>query len=372
MELRRMLLPVALSPMTMTPLLRLPKMVLAASATVPPIRLPGAPEMNTPWKLPRTPVPFTSVPMRLPWTLLFVALLTPVARIETPVPPLPEIALRAPATVPPTMLPGVSRRTPTSALPRSEVPFASVPMKLPSTLLKVALSVPEMKTPFALLPEMTLRAPALVPPITVLLEFPMRTPSWALPKSELPLKLVPMRLPSTLLNVEEEPAISAPCWPLSEIVFPCPLENVLPVPPISAWGATYAHVVQGVADVREAIAVAVDTDVVAQDIGAGGADVVDQHAVIVVAGDDVTFPVPVAPVVLPRSVRANSSYDDTGREKHVHAVIGVANVLFSVHVCLQPPTPRRFCRRRGPRRGHSCIRRRRPRRSLPPRRTGRS
>ena len=61
-----MLLPVAASPMIMTPWLALPEMVLAASATVPPIRLPGASEMNTPWKLPRIPVPFTSVPMKLP------------------------------------------------------------------------------------------------------------------------------------------------------------------------------------------------------------------------------------------------------------------------------------------------------------------
>jgi hypothetical protein len=49
--------------------------------------------------------------------------------------------------------------------------------------------------------------------------------------------------------------------------------------------AADAHAVQGVADVREAVAI--EPDVVAKDLGAGGADVVDQHAVIVVAGDDV-------------------------------------------------------------------------------------
>ena len=157
----------------------------------------------------------------------------------------------------------------------------------------------------------------------------MRTPSWALPKSELPLKLVPMRLPSTLLNVEEVPTISTPCWPLSEIVFPSPGQRPAD---LGLRRATDANSVEGVADVQGAGAAAVEPDVVAEDPGAGGADVVDQHAVIVVAGDDVAFPGLVAPIVLSRPVRAVPSYDDTGREEHVHAVIGVAKVLCGVRV----------------------------------------
>ena len=69
MEFRRMLFPVAVSPMTITPWLALPEMVLAASGTVPPIVLPEASETNTPWKFPRLLAeisPPTSVPIKFP------------------------------------------------------------------------------------------------------------------------------------------------------------------------------------------------------------------------------------------------------------------------------------------------------------------
>ncbi len=69
----------------------------------------------------------------------------------------------APAPVPPTRLLLPMMRTPAVALPIAPVPAAFVPMKLPSTSL---LSLRSMLTPTKpLLPEMTLRAAALVPPI---------------------------------------------------------------------------------------------------------------------------------------------------------------------------------------------------------------
>ena len=57
-------------------------------------------------------------------------------------PTLSEMTLPAPGAVPPIELPGVSTRTPTSALPSFDVPFTSVPIKLPWTLFDVALLVP--------------------------------------------------------------------------------------------------------------------------------------------------------------------------------------------------------------------------------------
>jgi hypothetical protein len=87
MELRRTLLPVAAAPMIMTPWLRWLEMVLAASATVPPTVLPGAPEMT----------------------------------------------LRAPAFVPPTVvLEAFPMRTPSSALPKAELPLTLVPSGCPT------------------------------------------------------------------------------------------------------------------------------------------------------------------------------------------------------------------------------------------------
>ena len=54
-----------------------------------------------------------------------------------PSPLLPEITLPAPAPVPPIVLPELLIDTPV-ALPRAAVPVASVPMKLPCTTLPVA------------------------------------------------------------------------------------------------------------------------------------------------------------------------------------------------------------------------------------------
>ena len=79
-------------------------------------------------------MPVTSVPMKLPWT-------TPL-RLRTPIPPLPEIRLPAPASGPPTMtLPavrlGLIARTPPLPFPRAFVPVTSVPIRLPCTKVSI-------------------------------------------------------------------------------------------------------------------------------------------------------------------------------------------------------------------------------------------
>ena len=72
-----------------------------------------------------------------------------------PVRPLPEITLRAPAVIPPIVFAATLTQTPLK-LPRRMVPVASVPMKLPWTKFPVAPE-PKMSTPFRL-PEITLAA----------------------------------------------------------------------------------------------------------------------------------------------------------------------------------------------------------------------
>src|SRR5215207_7523498 len=103
MELERTRLPTPF-PDTVTPAGLLKAMVLASPGAVPPTVLLDASPMYTPWPLPREPVPFLSVPMRLPSTLLLITV-GPIrsvngSSIETPAPKLPEMRLRAAGVVP--------------------------------------------------------------------------------------------------------------------------------------------------------------------------------------------------------------------------------------------------------------------------------
>src|SRR3990170_6476648 len=108
MELERTRFPTPF-PDTDTPAGLLKAMVLASPGAVPPTVLLDASKINTPSPpLPREPVPFLSVPMRLPSTLLLVTV-GPTrevngSTIETPAPKLPERTLRAAEVVPPTVL----------------------------------------------------------------------------------------------------------------------------------------------------------------------------------------------------------------------------------------------------------------------------
>ena len=83
--------------------------------------------MNTPSSLPRSSVPLAVVPIRLPTTL--------VPCVESrviPSEPFPEMTLREAAVSPPIVVPDArpntaSMRIPLFTLPRSLVPFLSVP-----------------------------------------------------------------------------------------------------------------------------------------------------------------------------------------------------------------------------------------------------
>ena len=76
-----------------------------------------------------------------------------------------EITLPEPATVPPIVAPAgpPSTKIPSFMLPSGMVPMRSVPMKFPSIGTPVTTPCTEM--PFCVLSEMTLAAPATVPPI---------------------------------------------------------------------------------------------------------------------------------------------------------------------------------------------------------------
>src|SRR5439155_1345997 len=84
----------------------------------------------------------------------------------------PEMTLRAAAVVPPTVLFGPPTRTPCPTLPRGEVPSAARPMTLP--WISVPDEVASVWMPSEWLPEMTLPAPAAVPPMVSPLAGPAR------------------------------------------------------------------------------------------------------------------------------------------------------------------------------------------------------
>lgn len=84
------------------------------------------------------------------------------------------------------------------------MPVAPVPMKLPRIWLPVAGKplLLRVRTPFRSLAEMTLRAPALVPPTVLLDESRMSTPCAPFGTGDVPVAFVPVRLPSTVVLFE--------------------------------------------------------------------------------------------------------------------------------------------------------------------------
>ncbi len=75
-------------------------------------------------------------------------------------------------------------------LPKSLIPVLSVPIRLPCTVVEVDELC--IYTPFALLPEITLPSPLLVPPTTMPVLFATFTPSKLFPRSAEPLIFVPI------------------------------------------------------------------------------------------------------------------------------------------------------------------------------------
>src|SRR5262249_50068365 len=158
-------------------------------------------------------VPAASVPMRLPATVLFAA---PAPWMTTPLAPLPEMTLPAAAVVPPMVFAVAPLRmlTPVPPLGRAAVPAALVPMKFPATVL---FDAPGMRRRAAPLPEMTLPAAAVVPPM-VFAEAPAVTitPWRMLATALLPMASVPTKLPWTRLPDVPAPLMRRPPAPLPE------------------------------------------------------------------------------------------------------------------------------------------------------------
>src|SRR5919202_133230 len=115
--------------------------------------------------------------------------------MKTPAWPLPEMTLRAPAAVPPTVLPFVPTKRPWLPFPSFVLPEASVPMKLPCTWFVFEDCSKKIPLP---LQEMTLRDAGEVPPIWLFDELVTRTP-FPLPAAAEPAASVPRKLPSTTL-----------------------------------------------------------------------------------------------------------------------------------------------------------------------------
>src|SRR5262249_30072993 len=120
------------------------------------------------------------------------------------------MVLAAPAAVPPTVLrEALSRDTPALRLASASVPVASVPMKLPWTALSVA-EQREMEIPYRVLPETTFRAAGVVPPTVLREALSRDTPAPRLASASVPVASVPMKLPWTVLSVAEPPEMEIP------------------------------------------------------------------------------------------------------------------------------------------------------------------
>ena len=141
-------------------------MTFRSPAVVPPTMLPVPPKIITPlFRLPTAALPDALVPIMLPVTVL----------LDAPDNSMPWLSLPLIRLLRRVLL-FASIRMPVK-LPVSRVPAASVPMKFPSITLPLDCT----HTPYCVLPLITLRAPAVDPPMVFpVAPFWMRTPS-ALP-----------------------------------------------------------------------------------------------------------------------------------------------------------------------------------------------
>ena len=163
---------------------------------VPPTVTPVELVMSIPKKLARAADPAALAPMMLPW------MVTPaVATFWTVMPywVLPEIRLPAPVAVPPTVTWLVAIEMPEAVLGRAEPPSALVPILLPWIRIDPARAL----MPLPALPEMTLPAARVVPPMVVPVEPVVTwTPAVLLGTAIAPVKSVPIWLPATRVFVE--------------------------------------------------------------------------------------------------------------------------------------------------------------------------
>ena len=162
-------------------------------------------------------VPSAFVPIRLPW------IVAPPASIRSPVLALAEIRLPAPGSVPPTVAPvaPVCRKTPYRPLATGDAPAGSVPMRLPRIVAPV--EAPDTISPSKVLPEITLRCAAEVPPTT----------APATPASDTP-KLLPAAVPSAARPIQLPWIVTGPAVTCTPVLAPNPLtmkpRSTLPAP----------------------------------------------------------------------------------------------------------------------------------------------
>src|SRR5581483_2088387 len=187
-----------------------PETTFRAPAVVPPTTFAVAP---TETRIPSVRFgtgepPAASRPTQLPeTTFCFV----PASWTQTPR-LFPEMTLRAPADEPPTVfaLAPPLTMTPNVCPPAAAPPVVSVPIQLPSTTF-VFVPDPSRRTPAVPFPEITFRAPAVVPPTT----FAVAPPEIAMPSSSFPFPAAPFasrptQLPSTTFADVPAPKIDTP------------------------------------------------------------------------------------------------------------------------------------------------------------------
>src|SRR5207253_886180 len=133
-------------------------------------------------------------------------------------PALPEMTLRALTVVPPIVLPVVPvSRVTPGAFPSPVVPAASGPIELPSTVFD---EPPVISTPLWLLPETRFPAAAVVPPVVV-------------PLAAAPVLSGPMKFALTTFALVERPSIETPAFVFPEMTLRAAPDD----PPTVLWFA---------------------------------------------------------------------------------------------------------------------------------------
>ena len=152
----------------------------------------------------------------------------PAPSISMPFAWFPEMTLLTVALIAPTVLfqAPASMSTPAAPFAIAAVPAAFRPTRLPATRLPVDPG-PLRVTPSSALPEITLPCAGVAPPMTLPAELSTKTPLCPLPRSNIPVASVPMRLFAIVLP--PPPAIATPCPAKSWIAKP---RTVVPPPVI--------------------------------------------------------------------------------------------------------------------------------------------
>ncbi len=179
-------------PASFCPAIRFP-----SGALLPPTELFATLITQTPMlSRPARTFPNESVPIRFPCTVLFPELRATLTWC-------PLMTLPSPGILPPTTVPEAPESTtkmPSDAFGNNAVPAAFRPMKLPRITLFAELAPKlEISIAWSLLPDITFRSAAVIPPIWFPEERIIFIPSSPLASAAIPEASVPMRFPATVL-----------------------------------------------------------------------------------------------------------------------------------------------------------------------------